>query len=147
MHETTPPASPGTAPPRADETVAHLWAQTPACVGQARQVLRETLGMWGLAHLADDSAIVLSELLTNAVVHSHNPDGTVRTCFRRLTGTGGVRIEVLDADSGRLPRVPDPAGGADVRGRGMRLVAMYTAQRWGIVLGATGKSVWGEVAR
>ncbi|MFI0721368.1 ATP-binding protein [Streptomyces sp. NPDC021224] len=147
MHETTSPAPPGTAPPGAEDTVAHRWAQTPACVGQARQVLREALGQWGLAHLADDSAIVLSELLTNAIVHSDNPDGTVRTCFRRLPGKAGVRIEVLDADSGRLPRIPDPASGEDLRGRGLRLVELCTSQRWGIVLGATGKSVWGEVAR
>ncbi|WP_052397381.1 ATP-binding protein [Streptomyces sp. NRRL F-5123] len=147
MHETTSPASPGTAPPGAGDTVAHRWAQTPTCVGQARRTLRETLGRWDLADLADDSALVLSELLTNAIEHADNPDRTVGTCFRRLPGKGGVRIEVLDADSGRLPRVPDPAGGEDVRGRGLRLVELCTAQRWGIVLGATGKSVWGEVAR
>ncbi|MFI0898893.1 ATP-binding protein [Streptomyces sp. NPDC020983] len=147
MYEMTSPASPGKTPPGAGDTVVHRWAQTPACVGQARRMLRETLGRWELADLADDCVLVLSELLANAVQHADSPDRTVGTCFRRLPGTDGVRIEVLDADGGRLPQVPDPAGGEDVRGRGLLLVGACTGERWGVVLGAAGKSVWGEVAR
>jgi anti-sigma regulatory factor (Ser/Thr protein kinase) len=99
------------------------------------------LHRWGLTDLTDDSALVLSELLTNAVEHARGPDGTVGTRFSRLA----VRIEVLDADTRRLPRMG--AGEEGVRGRGLHLVDACTARRWGVVLGAHGKAVWGEVAR
>jgi anti-sigma regulatory factor (Ser/Thr protein kinase) len=123
----------------------HNWAQAPASVPAARRELRQTLHHWGLTDLADDSVLVLSELLTNAVEHARGPDGTVGTRFSRLTDGRGVRIEVLDPDARRLPRMG--AGEEDVRGRGLRLVDACTARRWGVVLGAHGKAVWGEVAR
>jgi anti-sigma regulatory factor (Ser/Thr protein kinase) len=123
----------------------HNWAQAPASVPAARRELRQTLHRWGLTDLTDDSVLVLSELLTNAVEHARGPDGTVGTRFSRLADGRGVRIEVLDADARRLPRMG--AGEEGVRGRGLHLVDACTARRWGVVLGTHGKAVWGEVAR
>lgn len=137
MQQSTTPAPAG--------PVVHDWAQAPASVPAARRELRQTLQRWGLTDLADDSALVLSELLTNAVEHARGPDGTVGTRFSRLAEGRGVRIEVVDADSRRLPRMG--TGEEDVRGRGLRLVDACTAHRWGVVLGAHGKAVWCEVAR
>lgn len=122
------------------------WSQTPACVNEARQRLRDTLVRWALPDLADDSALVLSELLSNAVEHSRNPDRTVRTRFSRLPGGSGVRIEVHDADSAHLPRVTPPSEDA-LRGRGLLLVAACTGQRWGVDVVDGAKTVWGEVKR
>lgn len=129
------------------DPVVHHWDQSPSSVPAARNRLRDTLRNWDLADLADDSALVLSELLSNAVEHSRNSDRKVSTRFSRLPAGRGVRIEVFDADTSRLPHMPSEAGTEDVRGRGLRLVDACTAQRWGIVLGASGKAVWGEVAR
>lgn len=132
------------------ETVVLRWDQAPASVPAARRRLCEALRRWQLADLADASALVLSELLANAVEHARSPDRTVGTRFCRLAGGAGVRIEVLDADAGRLPRMPSAevgGGEVDVRGRGLLLVDVCTAHRWGTVLTAHGKSVWGEVAR
>lgn len=134
-------------PPARGESVAHRWAQSPGSVGAARRHLRETLRDWELLALADESVLVLSELLTNAVEHSRNPDRTVRTHFSRLPGGCGVRIEVHDADTAHLP-CADPAADEDaVRGRGLRLVAACTRERWGVVLMSGSKAVWGEVTR
>lgn len=129
------------------ETVVHNWDQAPSSVPAARHQLRDALQRWNLADLADDSTLVLSELLSNAVEHSRHPDRTVETRFSRLADGCGVRIEVHDADTSRLPHMPSEVGDEDIRGRGLQLVAACTTQRWGIVLSAEGKAVWGEVAR
>lgn len=122
------------------------WSQTPASVGEARQRLRAALVGWELPELADESVLVLSELLSNAVEHSRNPDRTVRTRFSRLPGGGGVRIEVQDADGDRLPRVR-AADDEAPRGRGLLLVAACTGEKWGVDVSGGAKTVWGEVKR
>jgi anti-sigma regulatory factor (Ser/Thr protein kinase) len=133
--------------PVSGETVIHRWSQTPESVRQARQKLGDTLRRWQLPDLVDDSAVVLSELLSNAVEHSRNPDRTVQTRFSRLPGGCGVRIEVHDADTARLPLM-GPAGNDDaLRGRGLRLVDACTCRRWGVEVTPVSKAVWGEVAR
>lgn len=129
------------------DTVVHQWAQTTASVPRARQALRGILREWQLGDLADDCALVLCELLANAVEHARcpGPDRTVQTRLSRLSGGGGVRIEVHDGDAGRLPRVRAAGSGED--GRGLRIVEACTRRRWGVEVGAGGKAVWGEVAR
>jgi serine/threonine-protein kinase RsbW len=133
--------------PRPGDHVDSEWPQAASSVGEARRLLRAALIRWGLPELADESVLVLSELLSNAVEHSRNPDRTVRTRFSRLPGGGGVRIEVGDADGARLPRVRATSDGADLRGRGLLLVAACTGQRWGVDVAGGAKTVWGEVKR
>lgn len=129
-------------------SVTDNWDQAADVVAVARRRLHDTLQQWNLTDLADDSALVLSELLTNAVQHAHGPGQTVKTQFSRLADGRGVRIEVHDADPRHLPIVQaDRDSSEDVRGRGLRLVANCTAERWGVVLSPNGKSVWGEVTR
>lgn len=139
MRKSTTPAP--TAP------VTHHWDRTPASVPAARRQLHEALRHWDLTDLAGDSALVLSELLSNALEHSRSPDATVRTRFVPLADGKGVRIEVHDADGGHLPRMRSVSGDEAIRGRGLRLVDACTAHRWGTVLVMHGKAVWGEVAR
>ncbi|MBM9439029.1 ATP-binding protein [Actinacidiphila bryophytorum] len=127
------------------ETVAQQWPQSAASVRSARGQLRETLQLWGLVELVDDSTLVLSELLSNAVEHSRNGDGTVGTRFRRLAGGCGVRIEVHDADAARLPRMSPATDCDDLRGRGLRIVNACTRRNWGVDVTSEGKAVWGEV--
>lgn len=130
-----------------DETVAQQWPQSAASVRSARRELRETLQVWGLVELVEDSTLVLSELLSNAVEHSRNADGTVQTRFRRTAGGCGVRIEVYDTDAARLPRM-SPATDCDgLRGRGLRIVNTCTRRNWGVDVTSEGKAVWGEVGQ
>jgi anti-sigma regulatory factor (Ser/Thr protein kinase) len=108
--------------------------------GLARNALRTALGP---GRTSDDAALVVSELVTNAVRHSGcAPDQTVML-DALITGQG-LRISVHDA--GRSVRVPvvrdDPpsVGG----GLGLRLVEQL-ARRWGSER-PDGRLVWAELA-
>lgn len=88
--------------------------------------------------------LLISELVTNAVVHTGCP-----AVLRMLFGAGAaeagtVRVEVADA-SARPPR-PRHADGDDTNGRGLELVDGL-ADRWGWQREGAGKSIWCEVDR
>ncbi|UBI38135.1 MULTISPECIES: ATP-binding protein [Streptomyces] len=128
-------AASGNEPP-----VVRRWEPRAACVGRAREELRRSLALWGLLEVEDAAVLVLSELLTNAVVHARVPPG--RQIETRFLPTGrGVRIQVDDADGGwRFPRPQDGQGG-----HGLLLVDAL-AQRWGVSpRDGVGKSVWALV--
>jgi len=83
----------------------------------------------------DDLELLLSELVTNAVIHA---GGDVQVTIS--IDTHRVHVEV--GDTNRTPpalRTPDGTGG-----RGLRLVDAV-ATRWGIIFDHSGKSVWFEV--
>ncbi|GAA0483524.1 ATP-binding protein [Streptomyces olivaceiscleroticus] len=138
------------APPYRRDAVVGRWPRSPRSVPRARAALRKTLAEWGLSALEDRAALVLTELLTNAVRHAHVPrDRHIQTriCPLRTVAPsgapGGVRIEVHDAAYAQ-PRLRAP--GPDVEyGRGLVLVAAL-AERWGChARPGPGKVVWAEV--
>lgn len=92
----------------------------------------------GWHELADDIAMVTSELATNAVLHGERPIRiTVETSADRL------RIEVTDAGPG-MPVELDASPELET-GRGLAIVAAL-AQDWGAErLPGSGKVVWAEV--
>ncbi|MCX4908640.1 ATP-binding protein [Streptomyces sp. NBC_00878] len=95
---------------------------------------------WGLPVLAGDAALVVSELMTNALLHGSLRDRLVRV---RITLTGSVlRIEVSDPRGERLPCLR-AAEGADQFGRGLLLVETLT-DRWGSEPRSIGKTVYAE---
>ena len=86
--------------------------------------------------LLDDLQLVISELVTNAVVHARTP-------LRLLVRFDGHRVvtEVFDADA----RLPTPAVSVDdVGGRGLILVDRLS-DRWGSEPFTDGKRVWAEL--
>ena len=92
---------------------------------------------------------VLSELVTNAVLHSRSGDGgEIRVNLDRKPGW--VRLEVVDQGPREPPR-PLPKFiqlyGDEPRenGRGLLLVAAY-ADRWGQNVGVDGSMFWAEFA-
>src|SRR5215218_4599271 len=106
---------------------------------RARDEARCFLDAQGLAALADDVLLVVSELVTNAVVHANAAPELV---LRRHAEPPCLPVEVRDP-SPVMPvaREPDLAGWG---GRGIRLVSA-TADRWGVeVRGAAGKMVWAQ---
>jgi signal transduction histidine kinase/DNA-binding response OmpR family regulator len=104
-------------------------------VRHTRDFVAETLRLWGLpARLLDDVLLLVSELVTNAVVHGRPP---IELRLRH-TGTHLV-IEAQDAAS-FLPRKLRPTVD-DEHGRGLQLVAAL-ADRWGTRPTGRGKSVW-----
>ncbi|CAL9560109.1 hypothetical protein SUDANB108_04645 [Streptomyces sp. enrichment culture] len=113
----------------------------PDAVRTARQAVRARLRGWELDSLADLAALLVSELVTNALRHATGPIG-VRLV--RPSGLDGVLlVEVSDP-------LPDPpreraARPEDESGRGLQLVAS-SSRRWGTRPGGEGKTVWFELA-
>ncbi|MBD0739591.1 hypothetical protein BGM09_09055 [Streptomyces sp. CBMA29] len=94
--------------------------------------------------LGDAAALVLSELLTNAMQHGRVPGRKIGTRFLRLAD-GGLRIEVHDARS----EAPSPreATAWDEHGRGLALVEALTEGCWGTATReGPGKLVWAELS-
>ncbi|MGR4879259.1 ATP-binding protein [Streptomyces sp. LARHCF249] len=103
-----------------------------------RRILRVFLDRWGMARLADDAELALTELVANVV--RHVPDR--RCTVLILRRPEGLRVEVADAD----PRPASPVRGGDALaegGRGLLLVEAVT-DRWGTLPQAPGKTVWFE---
>ncbi|AXE26813.1 ATP-binding protein [Streptomyces globosus] len=114
----------------------------PAEVGRARRWARSRLAGCGIGDdepLAETLILLISELVTNAVVHTGCP-----AVLRMLLGEPAVRVEVADA-SGRAPSRRQ-AGAGDTGGRGLELVDGL-ADRWGWQREGAGKRIWCEVDR
>ncbi|MEV0633711.1 ATP-binding SpoIIE family protein phosphatase [Streptomyces sp. NPDC050619] len=143
---------PGGAHPCAPRVHAPL-PGSPLAPGSARAVLRTALADWaerglpGAEHLTDrlagDAVVVVSELVTNAVVHA----GTdVELDCRLEPETGALVIEVLDHHPSRAPRdgTVEPPCETPEYGRGLRLVAAL-AESWGITYHTGAKTVWARL--
>src|SRR6185436_5547532 len=103
-------------------------------VSQARRFTLSVLGDLARQELAAEAELIVSELVTNALLHGKPP------VVVRVTARGpGVRIEV--ADGSRSVPVPGRPGSDAMTGRGMVLVESVSA-RWGVDLLPDGKAVW-----
>jgi anti-sigma regulatory factor (Ser/Thr protein kinase) len=104
-------------------------------------------GLPGL--VVDDAALVLSELVGNAIRHGAPlPTGGIRVSWS--ISPEAIRIEVADGGRGPLQHeasVPLESGGsADAeRGRGLAIVSMLTVS-WGSAFDSTSAVVWADVA-
>src|SRR5579884_3253864 len=110
---------------------------TRAAVRAARRFVDETLEAWDRGEVADDACLVVSELVTNAVLHANT---RVLVCL--VDGQGVIRVEVSD-ESSALPnfrRYTDTA----LTGRGLHLVEAMSL-RWGVEPGSGGKLIWAEL--
>ncbi|MGC9539402.1 SpoIIE family protein phosphatase [Streptomyces sp. UG1] len=120
-----------------DDVAEWRIARDPEEVGRARAVAREQLHDWGLAKLADTAELLVSELVTNAVRHSHG-----RPVELRLVRGDTLLCEV-DDDDHELPTLLN-AGPGDEAGRGLRVVSTL-AREWGTSHTSAGKTVWFEL--
>ncbi|MGW2045378.1 ATP-binding protein [Streptomyces sp. NPDC001858] len=113
----------------------------PGAVRTARSAVRDQLRGWGLDSLGDVAALLVSELVTNALRHATGPIGV------RLVRPAGMADVLLVEVSDPLPDPPRErvARLEDESGRGLQLVAS-SARRWGTRPGDTGKTVWFELA-
>lgn len=109
----------------------------PAC---GRHHARQVLADWDLGHLAGDVAVLVTELMTNAVNASRR-DGTP-VCLRLLADREQLIIEVGD----RSPARPEPRqpGQWDEDGRGL-CVVQALSRRWGWHHADGWKVVWSEL--
>ncbi|RPE38785.1 PAS domain S-box-containing protein [Streptomyces sp. Ag109_O5-1] len=120
-----------------DDVAEWRLALDPAEVRRARAAVREQLHDWGLAKLADPTELMVSELVTNAIRHSHS-----RPVQLRLIRGETLLCEV-DDDDHTLPTLLSTGPGDDT-GRGLRVVSTL-AREWGTSRTAAGKTVWFEL--
>jgi len=123
--------------PPLQRTELHLAAQLTSPRASRLFVTRALLD-WHLTSLVAKASLVVSELVTNAVIHARS------ACSVRLTWRDdAVRVDVSDDGDGS----PDPqlASEYDEEGRGLFLIsAMSTA--WGVEpADGGGKSIWAEL--
>ncbi|MFI6638193.1 ATP-binding protein [Streptomyces sp. NPDC050504] len=113
-------------------------------VAQSRRILREQLVLWGLDEdFRDTACLVMSELFTNAVVHT---DGD-RVFGELLCGVDRLRISVRDLGL-RFDGPRMRAATADGEcGRGLLLVDAVSSA-WGAhdASPGPGRVVWAELA-
>jgi|SRR5215211_2066743 len=109
--------------------------------GAARRALAEgdpTLS----PSLRDDLSLLVTELVTNAVLHGGAAtDRPIRVEFRRRDGR--IRVEVVDPGTDFELATP-PESGDSSGGWGLFLVDQI-AERWGVCPAPAGTCVWFEV--
>ncbi|MEU6476886.1 ATP-binding protein [Streptomyces sp. NPDC047017] len=116
---------------------------TPGAVSAARRRVRGVLGGWNLPpDAADDVLLVVSELVTNALVHAR-PPATLRLWRVPLAGRRAVHVEVTDPGPAAPPG-SSPAPDPDEHGRGLGIVTALSA-RCGVRSDPDGTSRWAEV--
>ena len=101
----------------------------------ARRFVEQFATGLGFDGAADDLCLIVTELVTNAIVHGKEP---VELTLRYEHGE--VTIEVADGDS-QVEGVTPHADQVEPGGRGLRIVASL-ADEWGTRPSHTGKTVW-----
>ena len=109
----------------------------PRSAGQARRFVGAALHQLGYERHSDTTELLVSELVTNAVLHCRSAVGV-----RISAGASVVRVEVSDGST----VLPSPRSfSADAAtGRGLELVEVLSS-RWGVEPRPYGKVVWFEL--
>jgi serine/threonine-protein kinase RsbW len=133
-------AGPAAERDRAHQAVAvscRVFAAQPLQVAYVRRFVGGVLSGLG----ADDVVLCVSELASNAVLHSSSGKPGGQFIVRvGMSGTGRVRAEVEDL-GGPWAAEPDTS---EEFGRGLRIVGAL-ASRWGITGGDAGRVAWLEL--
>ena len=113
-------------------------------VHAARDFTISTLRRWGVAGRCEDIAIVVSELLTNALRHASPRSGGARSGWpiRLDLFQPGQCVVCAVADPSRTAPVPERPGYFSETGRGLQVVAALSDQ-WGYTIPSDmGKVLW-----
>lgn len=112
-------------------------------VKKARDYVRSLSATWGLEQQEDCLLLVVSELVTNAVLHARcGPGRQIGLTLTREVDR--VRVEVRDTGEG-LPRPRRELRFTEEHGRGLAVVEELAAD-WGVSHDVVGKTVWATVA-
>ncbi|MEU5366261.1 SpoIIE family protein phosphatase [Streptomyces sp. NPDC005925] len=128
-------------PHRIRRTMLTVAQAEPERIAAGRQQLRELLHDWACPEQVDSAVLLLSEMLTNVLVHTDN-DALMLAEISGETGRRRIRIEVTDS-SDNLPHLRRP-GELASSGRGLLLIEVL-AHAWGVEPRGQGKSIWFEL--
>ncbi|MEU4984234.1 ATP-binding protein [Streptomyces sp. NPDC021969] len=113
-----------------------------------RGVIRRQLRHWNIEELADDAALIVTELLGNAFRHGRPP---VRAWLIRDESADRTALWIGVSDAGPAVDIGllrakwrHPSGSLSTDGRGLRLVDAL-ARSWGDQPGVRGHTVWAEL--
>jgi signal transduction histidine kinase len=106
----------------AEEAFAQSLERVPKSAAAARELLVAALQTWHLVQLADTAALVLGELVSNAVRHA---EGEVMRVSVIRRDDGHVRVSVIDRSRTR-PKARPATADAD-SGRGLVLITALSA--------------------
>ncbi len=113
-------------------------ADGPDAVPTARRFTVATLSDRGWTDVVDDAAMVVTELITNALLYGGAP-----VLLRLVPIAGGVRVEVRDHGEQLPMRVISTP--ESMTGRGLSVVGTLS-NRWGVEPLPDGKVVWCELS-
>jgi len=128
----------------ADLGVSRLELRLPQTAGSVRRARRTIAAFLDPAEVpdrvVDDLLLLVSELVTNALVHAGSP-----AVVRLDADVERIKVAVADNEPDRSLSIvePDPLSS---RGRGVLLVDRLAA-RWGVEPRQEGKIVWFELPR
>ncbi|GGL90589.1 magnesium or manganese-dependent protein phosphatase [Streptomyces fumigatiscleroticus] len=125
----------------ARRTMLSVAQDEPERVALARQQLRELLHDWRSADQVDSAVLLLSEMLTNVLVHT-DADALLVAEVTGEPGERRLRVEVTDTGED-LPHKRRPGEMAS-SGRGLMLIELL-AHAWGVDPRGEGKSIWFEL--
>ena len=134
LHTGLVPLEEGAEPPAAARLPVRSFPAALGAPSEARHFVIDAVGDLGHPEIAEEAALVASELATNAVRHAASDFVVVVS-----PDDGGVCISVRDA----APTIPTTrqADPLDTSGRGLALVSQM-AERWGAEPMSSGKIVW-----
>ena len=109
----------------------------PASAAAARRFVTDTLAAWGHDDAVDIAILLVSELVTNSILHARSDVDLIVT-----EDDGRLRVEVRDAS----PEAPTVRSydTTSITGRGLAMVQSFAA-RWGVQPLPAGKAVWFEL--
>lgn len=108
----------------------------PESVSEARHAVAEFLA--DSSQAAADVILLVSELVTNAILHTNSGGASLMISVTR--SDDDVLVAVLDKGSNSVPTVKS-ASPSETSGRGLRLVQDY-ADEWGSAPGESRGLVW-----
>lgn len=109
----------------------------PTAVPCARLHTRHILREWNLAGMSDDTELIVSELVTNALAASAGSPSPIGLWVL----SDGHRVLILVSDASPQPPVPMNPNAVTKRGRGLMIVEAI-ASKWDWYTIQRGKVVW-----
>ena len=110
----------------------------------ARRALSDDLRAVGVFdHAVRDAALVISELLSNAILHAYPLPGE-RLQVAWAVDASSVEVAVSDGGSATMPHAGQPSP-SSISGRGLTIVS-HLCKTWGVRADDVGLTVWAILA-